>query len=168
MMTIVFQKMEAYAGNFGVDIQTIQRSLDAKFNNRKKQVTRLQKDFGVTELAVSSFFNEDDDSMERSKEEPECVGTQINFSAMDQYLYMLCQNLVDNVCVYHEKANVLQEEIDIFTNVESKEEAEKSREHVEELKNKLDSLSLRIVPKNQRKSKTNNIQVDLPNEKGIP
>lgn len=35
MMTTVFQKMEAYAGNFGVDIQTIQRALDSKFNNRK-------------------------------------------------------------------------------------------------------------------------------------
>jgi len=35
MMTSVFSKMEAYSGNFGVDIQTIQKSLDAKFNNRK-------------------------------------------------------------------------------------------------------------------------------------
>jgi len=96
-MTIIFQKMEAYAGNFGVDIQTIQKSLESKFNNRKKQVSRLQKDFGVTEFAVSSFFNEDDDSLEKSRDEAERVGTQINFSAMDQYLYMLCQNMVDNV-----------------------------------------------------------------------
>lgn len=62
MMTTVFQKMEAYAGNFGVDIQTIQKSLDAKVNKRKKTTSRLQKEFGVTEFAVSSFFNDEDES----------------------------------------------------------------------------------------------------------
>lgn len=60
-------------------------------------MSRLQKDFGVTEFAVSSFFNDEDESAEKSREEMERVGTQINFSAIDQYLYMLCQNMVDNV-----------------------------------------------------------------------
>ena len=122
MMTIVFQKMEAYSGNFGVDIQTIQRNLDAKFSSRKKQVTRLQKDFGVTELAVSSFFNEDEDSMERSREESETVGTHINFNASDQYLYMLCQNMVDNVCIYHKRREALEEQLEMVKNIEIKEE----------------------------------------------
>lgn len=167
MMTIVFQKMEAYAGNFGVDIQTIQKSLDAKFNSRKKQVTRLQKDFGVTELAVSSFFNEDEDSIERSREEPERVGTQINFSAMDQYLYMLCQNMVDNVCIYHKRKESLHEQIELGKNYEPKDEEEKSKDVVADLTHKLETLSLRVVPKGQRKSKIYNIPVDLPNEKGL-
>lgn len=158
MMTIVFQKMEAYSGNFGVDIQTIQRSLDAKFNKRKNQVTKMQKEFGVTELAVSSFFNEDEDSMERSREEPERVSTQINFNANDQYLYMLCQNMVDNVCIYHTRKEVLQEQLEISQNIEIKEEDnEKNQEYIEELKFKLENLQLRVVPKDQRKRKKVNV-----------
>ena len=166
-MTIVFQKMEAYSGNFGVDIQTIQKSLDARFNSRKKQVSRLQKDFGVTEFAVSSFFNEDDDSVEKSREEPERVGTQINFSAMDQYLYMLCQNMVDSVCVYHKRKETLEEQIEFYKQAESKEEAEKNKEFVEDLEHKLSNLQIKIVPKGQRKNKIANIPVELPNEKGL-
>lgn len=166
MMTIVFQKMEAYSGNFGVDIQTIQKSLDAKFNSRKSQASKLQKDFGVTDLAVSSFFNEED-SLEKSRDEPERVGTQINFSAMDQYLYMLCQNMVDNVCIYQERVTTIKREIEININSDSKESREKVEQNVEELNEKLENLSLRIVPKNQRKSKANHVTVEVPNEKGI-
>lgn len=166
MMTIVFQKMEAYSGNFGVDIQTIQKSLDAKFNNRKSQASKLQKDFGVTDLAVSSFFNEED-SLEKSRDEPERVGTQINFSAMDQYLYMLCQNMVDNVCIYHERVSTIKREIEIHSNSDSKEGKEKVEKNIEDLNDKLQHLSLRIVPKNQRKSKTSHVTVEVPNEKGI-
>lgn len=166
MMTIVFQKMEAYSGNFGVDIQTIQKNLDAKFNARKSKATRLQKDFGVTDLAVSSFFNDEDDSLEeKSREEPERVGTQINFSAMDQYLYMLCQNMVDNVCIYHKRAEKIEEDLEFYSNMESKE-AEKNKERIDTLTDQLNNLSLHAVPKESKK-KASYFHVDLPNEKGI-
>ena len=165
MMTTVFQKMEAYAGNFGVDIQTIQKSLDNKFN-RKKTVSRLQKDFGVTEFAVSSFFNDEEDSVEKSSEEPERVGTQINFSAIDQYLYMLCQNMVDNVSIYHERRNILIDKIEEQQNSISKEESKNGEENIREYEDKLNSLDLQIVPKKQMR-KVPHIDIKLFNEKGI-
>ena len=151
MMTTVFQKMEAYAGNFGVDIQTIQKSLDNKFN-RKKTVSRLQRDFGVTEFAVSSFFNDEEDSVEKSSEEPERVGTQINFNAIDQYLYMLCQNMVDNVSIYHERRNSLIDQIkskQSLISKDSKEESKNVEQTIDDLNTKLNNLELQVIPKKQ-------------------
>jgi len=52
-------------------------------------------------------------------------------------------------------------------NLGAKEESKNNQEAVEELQEKLENLSLRIVPKNQRKSKGSNIPIDLTNEKGI-
>lgn len=170
MMTTVFRKMEAFSGNFGVDIQTIQKSLEAKFSNRKKQITRLQKDFGVTELAVSSFFNEEEDSVdERSRDEPDRVGTQINFSATDQYLYMLCQNMVDSVCIYHDRAETIKEEIEMCTHApsETKEDQNQNATTMAELESMEKELNLKVICKNQRKSKVTQIRINVSNEKGI-
>ena len=106
--------------------------------------------------------------MERSREEPERVGTQINFSANDQYLYMVCQNMVDNVWIYHTKKEVLEEQLEISQSVEIKEDGnEKNQEYIEEIKYKLENLQLRVIPKDQRRRKKVNISIDLPNEKGI-
>lgn len=155
MMTIVFKKMEAYAGNFGVDIQTIQKSLDAKFNSRKKPIPRLQKDFGVTEFAASSFFNEEEDYLEVSRDETDKVGTQINFSSQDQYLYMLCQNMVDNVCIYHSKRDALQARISHLKSLESKEDdTDKVQEELKAHTVELEHLNIRVVPRHQRKTRT--------------
>jgi len=54
-----------------------------------------------------------------------------------------------------------------LNNSETKENTVKVEQEKEELKEKLNSISLGFVPKQQRTSKTIHVPVDLPNEKGI-
>jgi hypothetical protein len=76
--------------------------------------------------------------------------------------------MVDNVCIYHDRKNSITNEIAnrIHSNSESKEE-EEEKASVEDLKGYLEDLTLKVISKNQRKSKITQVKIMVPNEKGI-
>jgi hypothetical protein len=51
--------------------------------------------------------------------------------------------------------------------LEAKEDTKTEEDYMDQLQEKLEGLSLRIVPKNQRSKKSSHVPIDLSNEKGI-
>ena len=65
-MSIVFQKMEVFVANRGVDLSQIKQTIKNQLENRTvPKRTHLHQEFGISEIARSSFL-----SSESSIEEP--------------------------------------------------------------------------------------------------
>lgn len=81
MMTIIFQKMEAYASNSSIDLESIKRTLtsgdlEARHSNTKR--TALHDQFGISPQVRSSFLNSEESPRPSIDESEEMKETERN------------------------------------------------------------------------------------------
>lgn len=84
--------MEAYSGNFGIQLKMLQhKSSSQKLSDESQSVKQSVKS-GESHILPNAQI---DSSVPAS--------TLINFSAFDQYTYQIVQNMVDDVCLYYSR-----------------------------------------------------------------
>lgn len=99
--------------------------------------------------------------------------TMVSFSAMDQYIFSVVQNMVDDVCLYHAKVDSVQNKyMSQINDLENSADIEEKQVLEEMMKNELESISLRSVPlkvkKEDSKTKIFKSASEIKNEHGIP
>lgn len=172
MINIVFSKMEAYSGNFGISLNKLQarRSTTQRSGEDAEQSMSMRSGTQVTDAAQEEEkfslpqFTEGSLSLTQN--------VSVAFSATDQYVFQVVQNLIDDVCLFDARvASVTDKYMSQINDLENSADVEEKQQLEELMRRDLEQITLKSVPlkvggKDQAKAKKQ-VQVDIKNEQGV-
>jgi hypothetical protein len=99
MINIVFSKMEAYSGNFGISLNKLQT---------RRSTTQRSVEDGEQSMSMRSGTQVTDAPEEEKFSLPQFTegslsstqNVSVAFSATDQYVFQVVQNMIDDVCLF--------------------------------------------------------------------